>query len=136
MLRVLIAAILSGVSYAQEITIDQIVKAVAQVETGVRWIDTGRIVGRWSVGDAGEVSPWQLSPGLLQDLGKLDARWRIHRDPVLAESLFRLSFTHLLGRTGSYVRALAAYHRGLHGAGGQEAQDYARRVLNLVESYQ
>lgn len=125
-----------GMLHASEITFDHIIKAVAQVETGVTWVRTGVIVGRWRTGGAGEVSPWQLSPALLRDLGELGHRGRIARDPALSEQIFKRVYWRLYSRLGSHEAALGAYHRGLGSRTSPDAVDYAQRVLNLVHSYE
>lgn len=112
---------------------DRIVAAVAMVETGATWRDTGDIKGKWTHGDAGEISHWQITGAVLEDLGLSAAQKRkIASDTVYAESVFRLWYSGLLRKTGSHAEALAAYHRGLGGRTRRDARDYAARVLALA----
>lgn len=114
---------------------DRIVAAVAMIETGAHWKDTGNIKGAWAYGNAGEISHWQITSAVLDDLGlSSSARRKVATNPVYAESVFRLWYSRLLARTGSHEEALAAYHRGLGGRHRRDAREYARRVLNLSET--
>lgn len=111
---------------------DRIVAAVAMVETGATWRDTGDIKGAWKHGDAGEISHWQITGAVLSDLGLSHKAAKIASSPVYAESVFRLWYSRLLLRTGSHAAALAAYHRGLGGRHRKDARAYAERVLNIA----
>ncbi len=118
---------------ANELTMDQITGAVAAIETGARWIDTGDVRGQWRIGSSGEVSYWQLTDAALSDLGLSAIQKRkVGRSVVYAESVFRLWYTNLLHKTGSHREALAAFHRGLGGRHREDARTYAARVLNLA----
>lgn len=135
---ILILLSLATPSPAQEvpngnIPMDRIVAAVAMVESGAVWRDTGDIRGGWSTGRDNEKSHWQLTPAVLSDLG-LSARQirQVAASPVYAESVFRLWYSRLLLRTGSHYEALCAFHRGLGGRHRRDAQDYATRVLNIA----
>jgi hypothetical protein len=118
---------------ANDYTLDQITAAVCAVETGATWVDTGNVRGRWSVGGAGEISHWQITDDVLSDLGLSSAQKRkVGRDPIYAESVFRLWYARLLSRTGSHSQALAAFHRGLGGRHRRDAREYAERVLTYA----
>ena len=133
MIRLLLfLALTYGAACAQDPTIDHYIAAIAGVETGVRYMGVGDIRGKWSVGQDGEVSPWQLSPAVLADLNVKNKSRRIHSDPVLAESIVRQWLARLHSRYGRWEDVLGAYHRG-HGARrGGAAADYADRVINLA----
>lgn len=105
-----------------------VIAGIAAVETGTEWRDLGDVRGSWSRGAIGEVGPWQLSPAVLHDLRAYDRRFRIHADPVLAESLTRAWLLHLYARTGAWREACAAYHAGLGRRHEAFAIDYADRV--------
>lgn len=115
------------------LTLDHIVASVASVETGVRYVGFGEVRGKWSVGSAGEVSPWQLSGDVLRDLGVARKSGKINRDVAYAESLARGWLTTLYGRYGEWGAALQAYHRGHGGRGSVSARDYASRVIALAQ---
>jgi len=112
-----------------------VLRGIAAVETGTDWRDTGDVRGTWARGSIGEVSPWQLSPDVLRDLGAYDRRARVHSCPVLAESLTRAWLVHLYARTGTWPQAIAAYHAGLRGRHRAYAREYADRVLNLAATF-
>lgn len=105
-----------------------VVRGIAAVETGTDWRDIGDVRGTWSRGSIGEVGPWQLSPAVLRDLRAYDRRFRIHADPVLAESLTRAWLLRLYGATGTWDDAVAAYHAGLGRRSEPFATTYAERV--------
>lgn len=130
--------LLGALAYASasEVPLDAIVRAVCQVETGCSWRGVGSVSGVWHRGDAGEVSCWQISPAVLDDLGRLDQAGRINRDPVYAESIFRLWYIRLYEHFGNHRDALAAYHRGIRGYARADAREYAARALNLARSYE
>lgn len=107
---------------------DWCLRGIAQVETGTEWRGMGDVRGTWSRGDLGEVGPWQLSPAVLRDLHAYDRRFRVHADPVFAESLTRAWLLHLYGATGTWPEAIAAYHAGLGARHRPYAIDYANRV--------
>ncbi len=113
-------------------SMDKVVAAVAMVESGATWKDTGTVTGSWSLGGAGEISHWQITAAVLSDLQLTGKTRKIASDPVYAESVFRLWYSRLLHATGSHREALAAYHRGLGGRHRRDARDYAQRVLNLA----
>ena len=97
-------------------------------ETGSEWHGVLVRRGRQWVGS--DVSPWQLSRGLLHDL-RISAA-RADRDPVYAEAVVRRWLAHLLQVTGSWPRALAAYHKGLRATDTPAARQYADDCLNLA----
>ncbi len=133
----LLCALGHGACYGREVHMDRIVAAVAMVESGARWVDTGDIRGPWQRGPYGEVSHWQITTAVLTDLGLSDRqRRKVASDPVYAESVFRLWYARLLLRTGSHAEALAAYNRGLGGIHRGDARDYAQRCLNLATEQQ
>jgi hypothetical protein len=105
-----------------------VVRGIAAVETGTEWRAIGDVRGTWSRGSIGEVGPWQLSPAVLRDLKAYERRFRIHADPVLAESLTRAWLLRLYGVTGSWSQAVAAYHAGLGKRSHGFAVEYAARV--------
>ncbi len=124
---------LGCVAMAQGVEVpDRVIAAIAQVETGTEWRGIGDVRGSWNRGDIGEVSPWQISPAVLRDLNAYDRRFRVHADPVLAESLVRLWLGRLYERTGCWSQACAAYHAGLAGRHRGYARDYAARVLAIA----
>lgn len=133
MIRALFTLTLAWSCYAQEIP-DAIVAAVAMVESGSTWVDTGDVRGGWKRGEYGEISHWQFTDAVLADLGLTAIQKRkVASDPVYAESVFRLWYSRLLLRTGSHAMALAAYHRGLGGRHRKDARDYAERALNIAQ---
>lgn len=110
---------------------DRIVAALVQVESGCTWHGIGDIRGRWSRGAAGEVSAFQLTEAALTDMGALGKRDRVHRDPVLAESLARLWLSRGYRLHGNWADALAWYNRQSDYRSAS-ARDYAQRILNLA----
>ncbi len=104
------------------------IRGIAAVETGTDWRDIGDVRGTWSRCDIGEVGPWQLSPAVLRDLHAYDRRFRVHADPVLAESLTRAWLLRLYGVTRSWPQAVAAFHAGLGRRTESFATTYAERV--------
>jgi hypothetical protein len=78
-------------------------------------------------GADGEVGPWQLSPAALSDLGVLNLRERIRREPVLAESMTRAWLLRCYRRTGDWLRAVAFFHTGPNGD-AQRGRDYVERA--------
>ena len=110
---------------------DSIIYAVAMRETGSEW--RGHLVRRGREWVGSDVSPWQLSRALLHDLGASVAR--ASRDPAYAETIVRRWLAHLLAVTGSWPRALAAYHRGLRRTDTAAARQYADDCLNLAALY-
>lgn len=113
---------------------DSIIAAVAMRETATLW--RGRVVraGARLVGAAGEVSAWQLSPGVLRGLHASLSRAR--SDSRYAEACARRWLAHLYAVTHSWATALAAYHRGLHATRSRSAVEYADDCLNLAALYQ
>ncbi len=111
---------------------NQIIAAIAEIETGTTWRGTGDVRGVWSRGNIGEVSPWQLSPAVLRDLRAYDRRSRVHSDTVFAESLVRQWLSRLHDATGSWSQAVAAYHAGIAGRHRRYARDYAARVFSVA----
>lgn len=113
---------------------DRIIAALCQVETGTTWHGVGDVRGTWSRGGIGEVGPWQMSPAVLRDLKAYDRRYRVHADPVLAESLTRAWLVRLYLATGCWAQTCAAYHGGLAGRHRPHAREYAARVMALASS--
>ncbi len=107
---------------------DWAIRGICAVESGCDWRSTGDVRGKWIRGDAGEVSCFQLTPAVLRDLHAYSRRFRVHADPVLAESLTRAWLLHLYGVTGSWMEATAAYHSGLGNRRQRYAISYAERV--------
>jgi len=117
---------------SQEITIDQIVAAVCQVETGTVWHGPGIVSGRYSFGANGESGPWQAMAYTVTATGRDPVRNA--RSVLYAEATFRAWYSNLLHKHGSHAEALAAYHRGSAGRHRKEAKDYAARCINLALS--
>lgn len=113
---------------------DAIIAGVAMRETGTVW--RGRVVraGAHLVGAAGEVSAWQLSPGVISGLHASLSRAR--SDSRYAEACARRWLAHLYAVTHSWSVALAAYHRGLRATHSKAALEYSSDVLNLSALYQ
>lgn len=120
--------------HASEPTIEDYISAIAAVETGTTRTEMGVVHGSWSVGKAGEVSPWQLSRDVLQDLGVVHQAGRINRDLVFSESLVRGWLVRLMLRYGDWKTVLGVYHRGHGGRRSDSARDYADRVNNIATS--
>jgi len=128
--RSLLLSLLIGASYAQEITLDHIVAAVCQVESGTIWHGSGVVAGRYSIGGDGESGPWQAMSYTVTDIGRNPRR---NAESVhYAETTFRIWYTNLLRKHGSHAEALAAYHRGSAGRHKKAAKDYAERCMNLA----
>jgi hypothetical protein len=105
-----------------------VVAGIAAVETGSTY-RRGRLVHYRDqrIGTYGEVGPWQISPMVLRDLSALHLRHRVASDVELAERLARRWLLRCYQRTGSWSRAVAAYHAGGN-AHGARARTYAQRV--------
>ena len=116
---------------AQEITIEQALSALVQVESGCVRVGMGQISGRWEVGADGEVSPFQLHQRLLRDLGVAGKSARIHRDTVYAESISRLILERLYNRFGNWPDTFAAWNGGPNGYKRRMARDYSVRCMNI-----
>ena len=109
---------------------DRIVAAIAAVETGTEWRNTGDVRGKWSRGADGEVSPFQLSPAALTDMGVTNHA-RVHRDVVYAESLARLWLVRCYAKAGNWPDAVARFNAG-NRYRSRTARDYSTRVLALA----
>jgi hypothetical protein len=105
---------------------DQVIKGICAVESGCSW-DAGQISGHYSISETGDVSPFQLSPAVLHQLGYRRLGY-VHAHPELAERLARKWLSHLYVVTGSWNKAVAAYHVGMHG-NRSVGRAYAARVL-------
>jgi len=128
--RVLILSLFTGASYAQEITTHHLMQAICQVETGCVWIAPGQVKGKWREGSAREVSPWQLAPAVLIDLGvrRSDVRGNCGYAQHVVERWLGILQQRGLG----HREVAAAYHRGYSGRNKPEAKAYAERVINLA----
>lgn len=126
---VLLCIALASPAKAAE-TPDRIIAALVQVESGCEWRGIGNIKGTWARGADGEVSPFQLAPAALTDMGVTNHA-RVHRDPVYAESLARLWLSRCYAKHGNWPQALAAYNAGSRYR-SRSARDYADRILNLA----
>ena len=111
---------------------DRIVAAIAAVETGTEWRNTGDVRGKWSRGADGEVSPFQLSPAALTDMGVTNHA-RVHRDVVYAESLARLWLVRCYAKAGNWPDAVARFNAGSRYR-SRAARDYAERVLAIASA--
>jgi hypothetical protein len=120
---------LAGKAKAAEVP-DRILAALVQVESGCEWRGIGDIKGKWARGDDGEVSPFQLAPAALTDMGVTNHA-RVHRDPVYAESLARLWLSRCYVKHGNWADALSAYNGGTRYR-SRRARDYSERILNLA----
>jgi hypothetical protein len=109
---------------------DRIVAAIAAVETGTEWRSIGDVRGKWSRGADGEVSPFQLSPAVLTDMGVTNHA-RVHRDTVYAESLARLWLVRCYVKAGNWPDAVARYNAG-NRYRSRTARDYSARVIALA----
>ena len=109
---------------------DAIIRALVHVESGAKWIDTGKIVGGWKRGNAGEISHFQLSSAAIHDMGATGKTARIESCPVLAESLARLWLSRCYERAGNWPDALSRYNAGSRYR-GRTARDYAARIISL-----
>jgi hypothetical protein len=119
-----------GAAHAQEITTHHLMQAICQVETGCVWIAPGQVKGKWREGSAREVSPWQLAPAVLIDLGvrRSDVRGSCgYAQQCVERWLWLLQSRGLTPR-----EVAAAYHRGYSGRNKPEAKAYAERVINLA----
>lgn len=112
--------------YAQEIhqepTVEQIAKAICQIETGTTW-DGSKIHGTYRRGKAGEIGPWQITPEMLRKTGGATGGF----------DDFVLTYTWFRSRSKNWQDACAAYHRGLNGTHKKAAKDYAQRVEALIQ---
>lgn len=126
----LFALVLIGAVVTAAETPDRIIAALVQVESGCEWRGIGNIKGTWARGADGEVSPFQLAPAALTDMGVTNHA-RVHRDPVYAESLARLWLSRCYAKHGNWPQALAAYNAGSRYR-SRSARDYADRILNLA----
>lgn len=105
-----------------------VLRGIAAVETRTTWRDIGDLHYRDKrIGADGEVGPWQLSPAALKDLGVEHLRARIHREPILAESMTRAWLLRCHRRTGDWFEAVAIYHTGPDG-NRRRGHTYAARV--------
>lgn len=105
-----------------------VLRGIAAVETGTTWRDMGDLHYRdRRIGADGEVGPWQLAPSVLKDLGVEHLRARIHREPILAESMTRAWLLRCHRRTGDWFEAVAIFHTGPHGE-RRRGHSYAARV--------
>jgi hypothetical protein len=131
--RAFIIALLSaGVCYAEEeISIDHIVAAVCQIESGTVWKGPGVVSGRFNTGGSGEIGPWQAMPYTIRDMGR--SVRRNHGSVRYAETTFRIWYARLLHKHGSHPEALAAYHKGSAGIYKASAKNYAERAMNLAK---
>ncbi len=120
---------LAGKAKAEEVP-DRIIAALVQVESGCEWRGIGDIKGKWARGDDGEVSPFQLAPAALTDMGVTNHA-RVHRDVVYAESLARLWLSRCYVKHGNWADALSAYNAGSRYR-SRSARDYSVRILNLA----
>lgn len=109
---------------------DRIVAAIAAVETGTEWRSIGDVRGKWSRGADGEVSPFQISPSALADMG-VSNHSRVHRDVVYAESLARLWLSRCYAKAGNWPDAVARYNAGSRYR-SRTARDYSARVIALA----
>lgn len=126
----LFALVLIGAVATAAETPDRIIAALVQVESGCEWRGIGNIKGTWARGADGEVSPFQLAPAALTDMGVTNHA-RVHRDPVYAESLARLWLSRCYAKHGNWPQALAAYNAGSRYR-SRSARDYADRILSLA----
>jgi hypothetical protein len=115
--------LLGNIIYAQEPTIEQVAKAICQIETGTTW-DGKKIHGKVRKGKAGEVGPWQILP----------ATAKICRATGSQYQQFTEVYRYFRSRTSSPRQAFAAFHRGLSGQNSKAAQAYAERVCNLLSA--
>ena len=111
---------------------DRIVAAIAAVETRTEWRSIGDVRGKWSRGADGEVSPFQLSPAALTDMGVTNHA-RVHRDTVYAESLARLWLVRCYVQAGNWPDAVARYNAG-NRYRSRTARDYSARVIALASA--
>ncbi len=116
---------------SDSLTVEQIIPALCQVETGVTRLGMGHYSGKWSRGSAGEVSPFGITPGKLQDLGYGNSISRVHRDSILAESIARGILVALYAKHGSWRIALGCYNAG-NNYRVDGRNDYPDRVLALA----
>ena len=118
---------------AQEITIEHALRAIAEIESGCVVEASGKVTGRWTIGQDGELSMFQIHPSVLRQLGIWNKADKIHKDPVYASSIARLWLGLLLRKYGNYHDSLAAWNGGHGCRGSKAAQDYAARALALTE---
>jgi hypothetical protein len=109
-----------------------IISGIAAVETGTNW-DGQTIKGKWTKGKAGEVSPFQLMPSTLKDLGCKNIN-EVHKSPVIAAYYCEKYLVELFERHGNWPEAIARYNAGSRYRSAT-ARDYAQRVLNLAQSF-
>lgn len=107
---------------------DWCIRGIAAVETNTTWRDIGDLTYRdRRQGEDGEVGPWQLAPAALADMDVSHLRSRIHREPILAESMTRAWLLRCYRRTGDWFEAVAIYHTGPRGD-VRRGHNYAARV--------
>lgn len=119
MIRVLIlSTIILGAYCVEEPSIEEISRAICQIETGTTWDSRVKV----RVGKAGEKGKWQITPEMLRTVGGTAGNLND----------FILTYTWFRSRTKTWQEACAAYHRGLNGIHKKAAKDYAQRVANLI----
>lgn len=115
---------------------DWVLRGIASQETGVHWTDTGVLsASEWPKSSTGAVGPWHISPAALKDLKRTHLAERIHREPVLAESVARLWLLHLYKTTGCWRETCAAWRAGLRNRHRAWAREYAERAFNYGTTY-
>lgn len=127
------AVILSlALSGPPEINYDKALDAIAQIETGSRYL-CGRVLrGRVRTSGTGAVGPFQISRGVLAQL-RVSYVSASSVDDVAAAAARRW-LGHLYEITGNLRGAFAAYRLGLGHRDWHEAQAYAARAMNLYLS--
>jgi hypothetical protein len=122
-----LSIVVAGKTAAADIP-DWCIRGIAAVETNTTWRDIGDLTYRdRRQGADGEVGPWQISPDALRDLGVSHLMTRIHREPVLAESMTRAWLLRCYRTTGDWFDAVAIYHTGPSGD-RRRGLNYAERV--------
>jgi hypothetical protein len=131
LLLLLLLLLLLPLACAVEVP-DSIIRGLVMVESGCEWRSVGDVRGKWSHGADGEVSPFQLAPAALSDMGVTNHA-RVHRDVVYAESLARLWLAKCYRKHGNWRDALGQWNAGSRFSSAT-GRNYADRVLNLAGS--
>lgn len=95
---------------------------IAMVESSSYWSDHTLIYVDQEDGDAGEHGPFQLCPALFDEVALPGESFdRLRTDTLLATKVFERCMLSLYQRTGSWSKAVGAYHAGIHGKARRKA---------------
>ena len=123
-----VAILMLALTGPGEINYDRALDAIAQQETGNRFIG-GQVIYFRHVRNGTAASAFQITRAVSNDLR---ASWcRIQTDSRYASICAARWLAHLVQVTGSLRQAFAAYRLGLGHRDWPEAQAYAARAMNL-----